>query len=56
MKSRGKRDKTKVNTVLGAKCEGKRLCGKQRHLCEDNIKINVKEIRWQCMGEDSSGF
>ena len=30
--------------VLVGKPEGKRPCGKPRHRCEDNIKMNLKEV------------
>jgi hypothetical protein len=49
-KTCGIHKKTKANTVLGAKYEGKGLHGKRRHRCEDNIKINVTGIRRQRMG------
>jgi hypothetical protein len=35
-----------VYTVLVGKPEGKRLFGKTRRRWEDNIKMDLQEVRW----------
>ena len=32
--------------VLLGKPEGKRPLGRPRHRCEDNIKMDLQEVRW----------
>jgi hypothetical protein len=43
----GRDEKCKQN--LGLKTEGKRPLGRPRHRCEDNIKIDLRELGWECM-------
>jgi len=35
-----------VYRVLLGKPEGKRPLGRPRHRCEDNIKMDLQEVRW----------
>jgi len=37
-----------VHRVLVGKPEGSRPLGRTRHRWEDNIKMDLKEIRWGC--------
>jgi hypothetical protein len=51
-----------VNMVLMGRPERKRLFGRPRHRWEDNIKIDLEEVKWQmnCIAlaqvRDSGGF
>jgi hypothetical protein len=38
----------KVYRVLAGKTVGKRSLGRQRHICEDGIRVELKEIGWGC--------
>jgi hypothetical protein len=38
--------KTNAYRVLVGKSEGKRPAGRSRRRCEDNTKMNLREIRW----------
>jgi hypothetical protein len=40
-------DKKCVKNV--GKPEGKRLVGKLRRIWEDNIRMDLREIRWECV-------
>jgi hypothetical protein len=33
--------------ILVTKSEGKRPLGRHRHRCEDNIRMDLREIRWE---------
>jgi hypothetical protein len=35
--------------ILVGKPEGKRLLGRPRHMWEDSISINLREIGWEVM-------
>jgi hypothetical protein len=39
-------DKRNTCTILLGKPEGKKQLGRTRRRCEDNIKINIREIEW----------
>jgi hypothetical protein len=36
--------------ILVGKPEGKRLLGRSRHIQEDNIRMDAREIGWECVG------
>jgi hypothetical protein len=36
-----------VCKILVGKPEGKRPLGRHRHRCEDNIKMDIKDIGWE---------
>jgi hypothetical protein len=35
--------------------KGKRPLGRPRHMCEDNIRMDLREIKWRDMGWIDSG-
>jgi hypothetical protein len=39
-------EKMNACRILVGKPEGKRPLGRPRRMCVDNIKINLKELRW----------
>jgi hypothetical protein len=41
-------------TELGREPEGSRPLGRPRHTWEDNIKMDVREIRWESCGLNAS--
>jgi hypothetical protein len=42
--------KRNVCRILVGKSQGKRLLGRSRSRWEDNIKMDLKERRWGCVG------
>jgi hypothetical protein len=49
-KSYGRKEKCIGLYILVGKAEGKRLLGRSSRRCEDNIKMDVKEIVWENFG------
>jgi hypothetical protein len=43
-------DRRDARTILVGRPEGKRPLGASRRRWEDNIKMNVQEVRWGSMG------
>jgi hypothetical protein len=39
-------EKMNTHTILVGKAERKRPIGRPRRICVDNIKMNLKELRW----------
>jgi hypothetical protein len=42
-------DKMNAYRILVRKPEGKRPPGRRRRRCKDNIKMDLREIVWDCM-------